>query len=137
MREESPDRDQESRKARTVTRRLPTHPRIHEGGHGEVDEDEKSDDSLEDWNSIPVLLQNVPLDTPTKVISYQYGVISLLIDPENLREIKEEGCGAQQKKPGKCGWEEFRLGFAFWHLGAALSLALLLLLLLHQIKDHT
>ena len=55
----------------------------------------------------------------------------------NLREIKEEGCGAQQKKPGKCGWEEFRLGFAFWHLGAALSLALLLLLLLHQIKDHT
>jgi len=92
------------------------HPGIHEGGHGEVDEDEKSDDSLEDWNSIPVLLQNVPLDT---------------------REIKEEGCGAQQKKPGKCGWEEFRLGFAFWHLGAALSLALLLLLLLHQIKDHT
>ena len=68
MREESPDRNQESGKAATVTRRLPTHPGIHEGGHGEVDEDEKSDDSLEDWNSIPVLLQNVPLDTPTKII---------------------------------------------------------------------
>ena len=41
-----------------------THPRIHEGGHGEVDEDKEGDDPLEDGNCIPVLLQDVPLDTP-------------------------------------------------------------------------
>jgi len=49
------------------------HPWVHEGGHGEVDEDEEGDDTLEDGNSIPVLLQNVPLDT---------------------REVEEQGCGA-------------------------------------------
>jgi hypothetical protein len=51
------------------------HPWIHEGGHGEVDEDEEGDDPLEDGNRIPVLLQNVPLDT---------------------REVEEQGCGAQK-----------------------------------------
>jgi len=51
------------------------HPWIHEGGHGEVDEDKEGDDTLEDGNSIPVLLQNVPFDT---------------------REVEEQGCGAQK-----------------------------------------
>ena len=41
-----------------------THPWVHEGGHGEVDENKEGDDPLEDGNRIPVLLQNVPLDTP-------------------------------------------------------------------------
>ena len=41
-----------------------THPRIHEGSHGEVDENKEGDDPLEDGNRIPVLLQNVPFDTP-------------------------------------------------------------------------
>ena len=47
-----------------------THPWIHEGGHGEVDEDKEGDDTLEDGNSIPVLLQNVPFDTPEVECKY-------------------------------------------------------------------
>ena len=38
--------------------------RVHECCHGEVDEDEQGHDSLEDWHSVPLLHQNVPLDTP-------------------------------------------------------------------------
>ena len=38
--------------------------RVHEGRHGEVDEDEEGDDPLEDWHGVPLLDQNVPLDTP-------------------------------------------------------------------------
>ena len=37
----------------------------------------------------------------------------------NLREVEEQGCGAQQQKPCKCGWKELGFGFAFWHRGAA------------------
>jgi len=51
------------------------HPWVHEGGHGEVDENKEGDDPLEDGNRIPVLLQNVPLDT---------------------REVEEQGRGAQK-----------------------------------------
>jgi hypothetical protein len=51
------------------------HPWVHEGGHGEVDENKEGDDPLEDGNRIPVLLQNVPLDA---------------------REVEEQGCGAQK-----------------------------------------
>jgi len=50
------------------------YPRIHEGGHGKIDENKEGDDTLEDGNRIPVLLQNIPLDT---------------------REVEEQGCGAQ------------------------------------------
>jgi len=39
------------------------HTWIHEGGHGEIDEDEKGYDTLEDGNSIPVLLHDVPFYT--------------------------------------------------------------------------
>ena len=52
-----------------------THPWVHEGGHGEVDENKEGDDPLEDGNRIPVLLQNVPFDT---------------------REVEEQGRGAQK-----------------------------------------
>ena len=38
--------------------------RVHEGRHGEVDEDEEGDDPLEDWHGVPLLDQNVPFDTP-------------------------------------------------------------------------
>jgi len=36
---------------------------VHKCSHGEVDENKKCDNSLEDWHSIPVLLQNVPFYT--------------------------------------------------------------------------
>ena len=39
-------------------------PRVHEGGHGEVDQDEDGDDALEYWNSIPMLDIDIPLVTP-------------------------------------------------------------------------
>ena len=45
-----------------------THPWIHEGGHRKVDENKEGDDTLEDGNRIPVLLQNIPLDTPKQEI---------------------------------------------------------------------
>ena len=35
--------------------------RVHEGGHGEVDQDEDGDDALEYRHSVPLLLLNVPL----------------------------------------------------------------------------
>ena len=35
---------------------------VHEGGHGEVDEDEECDDPLEYRDRVPLLHQNVPLD---------------------------------------------------------------------------
>jgi len=57
--------------------------RVHEGCHGEVDEDKKRDDPLEDWDRVPLLLQNVPLDT---------------------REIEEKCGGSQKQHPRKCCW---------------------------------
>ena len=68
-----------------------TDPWIHEGGHGEVDEDKEGDDTLEDGNRIPVLLQNVPLDTPKE--EFMNNVIKVKM---NLREVEEQGCGAQK-----------------------------------------
>lgn len=40
------------------------HARVHEGRHGEVYQHEQGDDPLEDWHSVPLFYQNVPLDTP-------------------------------------------------------------------------
>jgi len=39
------------------------HTRVHKSGHRKIDEDKKRDDPLEDRNSVPLLLQNVPFDT--------------------------------------------------------------------------
>ena len=39
---------------------------VHEGGHGEVDEDEECDDPLEYRDRVPLLHQNVPLDAAEK-----------------------------------------------------------------------
>ena len=33
---------------------------VHEGGHGEVDQDEQCQDALKYWHRVPVLLHNVP-----------------------------------------------------------------------------
>ena len=78
-----------------------THPWVHEGGHGEVDKNKEGDDTLEDRDSIPVLLQNVPFDT---------------------REVEEQGRGAQQEQPCKCGRKELGFRFAFWHFAPPLPL---------------
>lgn len=59
------------------------HTRVHECCHGKVYEDKKCDDPLEDWNCVPLLLQNVPLDT---------------------REIEEKRGGSQKQHPRKCCW---------------------------------
>jgi len=71
------------------------HARVHEGRHGEVDEDEQGDNPLEDGHSIPMLYHNIPLDT---------------------REVEKQRCGPQQKKPCKRGGEKFCFGFTSWHL---------------------
>jgi len=62
------------------------HTRIHESGHGEVDQDKDGDDALEDWHSIPVFNPDVPFYT---------------------RKIEEECGGSKKQKPGKCCRQEF------------------------------
>ena len=39
------------------------HTRVHEGGHGEVHQDEQGENALEDGHRVPVLGQHVPADT--------------------------------------------------------------------------
>jgi len=56
------------------------HTRIHKGCHGKIDQDEQCYDSLEDWNCVPLLFQNVPLNT---------------------RKIEEKCCGSQKQHPGE------------------------------------
>jgi len=59
------------------------HPRVHEGGHGEVDQDKQCYDPLENRDRVPLLLQDIPLDT---------------------WEIEEESRGSQEQHPGECCW---------------------------------
>jgi len=62
------------------------HSRIHESGHGKVDQDKDGDDTLEDWHRIPVLHHYVPSCT---------------------WKIEEECGGSQKQKPGKGCRQEF------------------------------
>ena len=62
--------------------------RVHEGRHGEVDQDEDGDDALEDGDGVPLLVLYVPLVA---------------------REVEEQSRGAQQEQPGEGCRQEFSL----------------------------
>jgi len=79
---------------RTCTR---DHSRVHEGRHGEVDQDKECDDALEYRHGVPLLDVNVPLVT---------------------RKVEKQCCGTKQQKPCEGRRQKFSFGFAARHVEA-------------------